>query len=137
MWLKAMAIVGDKIVDQIIDQEVSKSDFEKENMKKVAKDWLHKNIMYGDINSAIKYIYNNSYVENPIIRQAFHLIQEAETKTLEEIQPIQRRILGLYSRAKKEHRASISNWQTVFMEFDKNGIPTGNFVRDINYGQYE
>jgi hypothetical protein len=25
MWLKAMAIVGDKIVDDIIEQEVSKS----------------------------------------------------------------------------------------------------------------
>jgi hypothetical protein len=23
------------------------------------------------------------------------------------------------------------------MEFDKDGIPTGNFVRDINYGQYQ
>jgi len=23
------------------------------------------------------------------------------------------------------------------MEFDKNGVPTGNFVRSINYGQYE
>lgn len=85
MWLRAMATVGDKIVDQMVDEEVDASEEDKENMKKVAKDWLHKNIMYGDISSVTSYIYNNSFSSNPIIKQAFHLIQHAETKTLEEI----------------------------------------------------
>jgi hypothetical protein len=106
-------------------------------MKKVAKDWLHKNIMYGDINTVTSYIYNNSFSSNPIIKQAFHLIQHAETKTLEEVQPIARRITKAFQRANKGLKRFGPNWQTVLMEFDNDGIPTGNFVRDINYGQYE
>lgn len=74
MWLQAMAKVGDKIVDDIVDSEVFASDEDKENMKTVAKDWLHKNVMYGDINSVTSYLYNNSYINNPIIKQVFHLI---------------------------------------------------------------
>lgn len=137
MWLRAMAVVGDKIVDEIIDREVKASDQDKEDMKKVAKDWLHKNIMYGDINAVTSYIYNNSFSSNPIIKQAFHLIQDAETKTLEEMQPIGRRITKAYRKANKLFKSFGPNWQTVLMEFDRDGIPTGNFVRPINYGQYE
>ena len=137
MWLRAMAVVGDKIVDEIIDREVKASDQDKEDMKKVAKDWLHKNIMYGDISAVTSYIYNNSFSSNPIIKQAFHLIQDAETKTLEEMQPIGRRITKAYRKANKLFKSFGPNWQTVLMEFDRDGIPTGNFVRPINYGQYE
>lgn len=137
MWLRAMATVGDKIVDQMVQEEVDASEEDKENMKKVAKDWLHKNIMYGDISSVTSYIYNNSFSSNPIIKQAFHLIQHAETKTLEEIQPVARRITKAYQRANKLFKSFGPNWQTVLMEFDTEGIPTGNFVRPVNYGQYE
>jgi len=137
MWLRAMAVVGDRIVDEIVDREVEASEEDKENMKKVAKDWLHKNIMYGDITPVASYLYNNSFSSNPIIKQAFHLIQDAETKTLEEIQPIARRITRAYRRADKLFKKFGPNWQTVLMEFDDEGIPTGNFVRPVNYGQYE
>jgi hypothetical protein len=68
MWLKAMAKAGDKIVDEIVDREVTKSEEDKENMKKVAKDWLHKNMMYGDIKATTAYLFNHSYVKNPIIK---------------------------------------------------------------------
>ncbi len=129
--------VGDKIVDQKVEEEVDASEEDKENMKKVAKDWLHKNIMYGDISSVTSYIYNNSFSSNPIIKQAFHLIQHAETKTLEEIQPVARRITKAYQKANKLFKSFGPNWQTVLMEFDTEGIPTGNFVRPVNYGQYE
>lgn len=74
MWLQVMAKVGDKIVDDIVDSEVFASDEDKEDMKTVAKDWLHKNVMYGDINVVKSYVYNNSYIDNPIIKQVFHLI---------------------------------------------------------------
>lgn len=137
MWLQAMAKVGDKIVDDIVDQEVFASDQDKEDMKTVAKDWLHKNVMYGDINVVSSYVYNNSYINNPIIKQVFHLIQHAETKTLEELQPTARRITKAYRKADSLFKKIGPNWQTCLMEFDNEGIPTGKFVRDINYGQYE
>lgn len=135
--VKAMMIVGDKIVDETIDTEVFSSDENKEDMKKVAKDWLHKNLMYEDITAATSYIYNYSYSSNPIIKQAFHLIQEAEQKTLEEMHHIAPRIMKAYQRANKGVRSYTPGWQSMMMEYDENGKPTGNFVRDINYGQYQ
>ena len=39
-----------------------------EDMKKVAKDWLHKNLMYGDITAVTSYVYNYSNSSNPIIK---------------------------------------------------------------------
>jgi hypothetical protein len=74
LWIKAIMKVGDDIVDAQIDEEVESSYENREDMKRVAKDWLHKNMMYGDINATTSYIYNYSYSSNPIIKQAFHLI---------------------------------------------------------------
>jgi len=78
LWIEAVMKVGDDLVDATIDEEVESSEENKEDMKKVAKDWLHKNMMYGDVNAVASYVYNYSYSSNPIIKQAFHLIQHAE-----------------------------------------------------------
>ena len=137
LWTQAMVVVGDKIVDQQIDNEVEADTVDKENMKIVAKDWLHKNIMYGDINAFTSYVFNYGYSSNPIIRQAFHLIQGAETKTLAEIHPIAQRVAKAFRKADKGFKSLTYNWQTILQEHTVDGIPTGNFVRDINYGQYE
>ena len=136
LWVKAMATVGDREVDRIIESEVFvMSQEDRDNMKTVAKDWLHKNIMYGDLNAFTSYVYNYSYSSNPIIKMAFHLIQDAETKILEEVHPINEKISKIFRQADKGRFKS--DWQTIMMEFNEDGIPTGNFVRPINYGQYE
>lgn len=137
MWTQAMVVVGDKIVDEQINNEVDADDIDKENMKTVAKDFLHKNVMYGDLNAFESYVFNNGFSSNPIIKQAFHLIQHVETKTLEEIHPIAQRVAKAYRKADKLYKKIGANWQTILMEYDADGIPTGNFVRNINYGQYE
>jgi hypothetical protein len=67
IWTQAIMQVGDQIVDDQIDNEVFSSDENKEDMKKVAKDWLHKNLMYGDITAVTSYVYNYSHSSNPII----------------------------------------------------------------------
>ena len=131
-----MAIVGDREVDRIVESEVFvMSQEDRDNMKIVAKDWLHKNIMYGDLNAFTSYVFNYSYSSNPIIKMAFHLIQDAETQILAEVDPINTKIAKAFKRADKGKLKS--SWQTIMMEFDEDGIPTGNFVRPINYGQYE
>jgi hypothetical protein len=106
-------------------------------MKKVAKDWLHKNIMYGDINAVTSYVYNYSNSSNPIIKQAFHLIQYAEQNTFEEMHHIAPKLMKAYQKANSGLRGVTPGWQSMMMEYDDKGIPTGNFVRDINYGQYQ
>ena len=137
IWTQAIMQVGDQIVDEQIDSEVFSSDENKEDMKKVAKDWLHKNLMYGDITAVTSYVYNYSNSSNPIIKQAFHLIQTAEQKTLEEVHGIAPKLMRAYQKANSGARSFTPGWQSMMMEFDDKGIPTGNFVRDINYGLYQ
>lgn len=137
LWIEAIMKVGDDIVDQQIDEEVEASDENKEDMKKVAKDWLHKNMMYGDITAFTSYLYNYSYSSNPIIKQAFHLIQHAEQQTLEEMHQIAPGLMKAYQLANKGARSFTPGWQSIMMEFDDEGKPTGNFIRDLNYGLYQ
>jgi hypothetical protein len=48
--------VGDDIVDNIVDTEMVAQEEDIEAAKQVAKDWLHKNVMYGDITSFEAYV---------------------------------------------------------------------------------
>lgn len=137
LWINAIMKVGDDLVDAAIDDEVEASDIDKEDMKKVAKDWLHKNMMYGDVNAVASYIYNYSYSSDPIIKQAFHLIQHAEQQTLEEVHHIAPTIMKAYQKANSGSRSFTPGWQSMLMEFDDENKPTGNFIRDINYGLYQ
>lgn len=137
LWVEASMKVGDDIVDNIIDTEMVAQEEDIEAAKQVAKDWLHKNVMYGDITSFEAYVQNYSYVRNPIIKQVFHLIQHAEQKTLEDVDKVAPLIIQKFQKADKLFKDMFGNWQTVMMEFDEDGIPTGNFVREVNYGQYE
>ena len=137
LWIEAVMKVGDDLVDATIDEEVESSEENKEDMKKVAKDWLHKNMMYGDVNAVASYVYNYSYSSNPIIKQAFHLIQHAEQRTLEEMHHIAPKLMKAYQKANTGARSYTPGWQSIMMEYDDEGIPTGNFIRAINFGLYQ
>ena len=130
--------VIDKTIDDTIDSDVTLADASlKEDMKTVYKDWAHNNFYYGDIFLPTSLLMNFGQINNPIIKLAFNIIQKAESKIQFESQPIAARITKQYRRAKREGHRLSPDWQTVLMEFDRNGVPTGNFVRDINYGQYQ
>lgn len=109
------------------------TDEEARRYKENLFDWLLDNSYNGDINKYISMFVNYGSSSSPIIKQAFGFIQKAQTKTLKEtLQRIQD-IVKLTEKIDKI--PSITNWQKDFMEFDKNGLPTGYFVRKYNYGQ--
>jgi hypothetical protein len=110
LWIQAIMKVGDDIVDEQIDSEVEASDQDKEDMKQVAKDWLHKNLMYGDVSGVESYLYNASYSQDPIIKQAFHLIQHAEQQTLEEMHHIAPKLMKAYQKANKGLKSFTPGW---------------------------
>lgn len=138
LWKKASVIVTDKIVENIVDENViTSSDEQKENMKEVLKDYLHRNAFYEDQNLWYTFASNNAQSQSPLIKAAFNLIEYAESKTLEESFDVKTRLLRAYQYANGVKNKLTRNWQKQFMEFDKNGVPTGYFIRPINYGQYQ
>ena len=137
LWKEALVVVTDKIVDEIVDNEVITSeDQTKEDMKQVLKDYLHRNAMYGDINTWYQFTSNNARSQSPLIKAAFDLIQYAESKTLQESYKERSKIVNAYKKANGLSKKLTRNWQKQFMEFDRDGVPTGYFIRPINYGQY-
>lgn len=137
LWKEALRKVTGDIVDDTIDEFVTATQKDKDNMKVVYKDWLYQNSFYGDISVYEKNLANYGQSSNGIIKMAFHLIQMAQTETLKEAEAEAAKLNKLFRKANKLKRKVSPAWQTIFMEKDRNGIPTGRFVRRINYGQYE
>lgn len=135
LWTEAMVVCSDKIVDSIIDDQVFlPSEEATEGMREVVKDFLHKGISTGDL-AWFDTLANYGYSRNPIIKQMFHLITSSDAKTRRELIGHQHKILKAYRNADSFFKRA--DWQSLMLERDRDGNFTGNFIREINYGQYE
>ena len=141
LWKDAAQIVADKIVDENVDKYINGSEEEKNKIKTVAKDWLHKNDMYGD-ESKLTLFFNYSRQNSPIIRQAFQMIQDADQQTRKESLPIMQQIARAFDKANSIiDDLTPGNWQTMLMERytdgPKKGEFTGLFRSAVNRGQFK
>lgn len=137
LWRQAARVVGDKIVDENVDKYINTSQQEADEIKAVAKDWLHNNDMWGD-EGHFTLFFNFSRQNSPIIKQAFQMIQDAQQEARKLSLPTQQKILSSYKKASSLiDKASLGNWQTEFMEKDRNGNFTGLFRSAVNRGQFK
>lgn len=141
LWKDAAQIVADKIVDENVDKYINESEEERNKIKAVAKDWLHKNDMYGD-ESKLTLFFNYSRQNSPIIRQAFQMIQDADQQTRKESLPVMQQIAKAFDKANSIiDNLTPGNWQTMLMERytdgPKKGEFTGLFRSAVNRGQFK
>lgn len=137
LWREASKVVADKIVDENVDKYINTTTEEANEIKEVAKDWLHNNDMWGDEGKFTKF-FNYSRNDSPIIRQAFQMIQDADQETRRQSISVQQRIVKAYNKATSlVDKAKLGNWQTEFMERDRDGNFTGLFRSAVNRGQFK
>ena len=137
LWREASKVVADKIVDENVDKYINTTTEEANEIKEVAKDWLHNNDMWGDEGKFTKF-FNYSRNDSPIIRQAFQMIQDADQETRRQSIAVQQRIVKAYNKATSLiDKAKLGNWQTEFMERDRDGNFTGLFRSAVNRGQFK
>ena len=141
LWKDAAQIVADKIVDENVDKYINESEEEKNKIKTVAKDWLHKNDMYGD-ESKLTLFFNYSRQNSPIIRQAFQMIQDADQQTRKESIPVMQQISKAFDKANSIiDDLTPGNWQTMLMERYTDGPNKGEFTglfrSAVNRGQFK
>ena len=137
LWREASKVVADKIVDENVDKYINTTTEEANEIKEVAKDWLHNNDMWGDEGKFTKF-FNYSRNDSPIIRQAFQMIQDADQETRRQSIAVQQRIVKAYNKATSiVDKAKLGNWQTEFMERDIDGNFTGLFRSAVNRGQFK
>lgn len=138
-WKHAVEMIGEREIDNMIDSFTGLAipQEQKENMKVVYRDWLHKNWFHGDINAVTSLFTSYGQSGNPIVKIAFHLTQYAEQKTQEEMLAACVPVLEKFQKVNSAASWVKPGWQKIFWELNREGIPTGKWVRDINYGQYE
>lgn len=141
LWKDAAQIVADKIVDENVDKYINESEEERNKIKAVAKDWLHKNDMYGD-ESKLTLFFNYSRQNSPIIRQAFQMIQDADQQARKESLPVMQQIAKAFDKANSIiDDLTPGNWQTMLTERytdgPKKGEFTGLFRSAVNRGQFK
>lgn len=141
LWKDAAQIVADKIVDENVGKYINESEEERNKIRAVAKDWLHKNDMYGD-ESKLTLFFNYSRQNSPIIRQAFQMIQDADQQTRKESLPVMQQIAKAFDKANSIiDDLTPGNWQTMLMERytdgPKKGEFTGLFRSAVNRGQFK
>lgn len=137
LWREASKVVADKIVDENVDKYINTTVEEANEIKEVAKDWLHNNDMWGDEGRFTKF-FNYSRNDSPIIRQAFQMIQDADQETRRQSIAVQQRIVKAYNKATSlVDKAKLGNWQTEFMERDRDGNFTGLFRSAVNRSQFK
>lgn len=99
--------------------------------------WLEQDMSYGDLAFGEVIIGMASRSKSPIVRIVEKMMSDSEFDTNRQTLKKGHELVRLYNEVRPTgSQISLHNWQKRFMEFDENGIPTGYFIRDINYGQF-
>ena len=137
LWKQALVVVSDRIADKWIDMDFTNSDEVKRQHKQVIKDYLHYNMMHGDINAVQRTMENAAFSSNPVIKYMHNTLSYANLKIQRESNQAAVNVRRAYKKANTFAKKFGPKWQQKMMEFGKDGLPTGYFVRPINYGQYQ
>lgn len=120
--------------DYVMEEDsIKEKDLFVYNMNK----WIEQDSAYGDLAFGEVLIGMASRSKSPVVRIVEKFASEADFETGREVLKKGNELIRLYNKIRPTgSQISPFNWQKRFMEFDRNGIPTGYFIRDINIGQF-
>lgn len=99
--------------------------------------WFEQDSSYGDLSAGEVLIGMASRSKSPIVRIVEKMISEAEFDTNRQVLKKCNELIRLYDKVRPSgSKISWNNWQKKFMELDRDGLPTGYFIREINEGQF-
>lgn len=123
---ESQGVVGDLLTDQ-----------QKERFLYNFDDQLIEGKLFEDINMLQPYIGLASRSRSTIIRVARNMILAANSEIRKASIKDAAHIMKLYFAALPEmKKLGLKELQSVFQEMDEKGIPTGYFVRKLNYGKF-
>lgn len=137
LWKEALVVVSNKIVNEQVDDSFFGNAKQAQGMKILSEDYLHYNILRGDLNGFETWVENASQSSNLVIKMMHNILSYAETRIQIEANKEAVDVRRAYKQANTFVKKFGPNWQSRMMEFDRDGVPTGYFIRPINYGQYK
>ena len=135
LYQQALAEVTKRIIDDYADKYVKLGD--RETWKLVAEDWLLKQSINGDIGGFEAFAGMFSKSSNPVVKVCHSMMCDDEFEVNRATLEKGRLLVKLYNKCKSIiDELSPVNFFKQFMELDKDGKPTGYFIRNKNYGQF-
>ena len=135
LYQQALAEVTKRIIDDYADKYVKLGD--REAWKLVAEDWLLRQYMYGDMTGFEAFAGMYSKSSNPVVKVCHSMMCDDEFEVNKATLEKGRQLVKLYNKCKSIiDDISPINFFKTFMELDKEGKPTGYFVRKKNYGRF-
>ena len=99
--------------------------------------FLEQDSAYGDLAAGEVLVGMASRSKSSVVRIVEKMMRQAESAASRQVLKKGHDLMRLYDKVRPiGSQISPVNWQKRFMEFDRDGIPTRYFVREINYGQF-
>lgn len=109
-----------------------------EQFLKHIKRYLDQNTALGELNFGEINIGVASRSRSSIVRVLQRMIADTNAERQRQVLKKGQKLISLYKKIRPDlAQMSPFNFQRIFMEFDEDGKPTGNFVSQINRGQFE
>lgn len=124
---KVLTQYADNIIDTYIDENVGVGDIDL--FKINAKLWIRNKINGGDVQSLETFCGMASCSSSPIVRIIANMFDNTANEVNRKTNVQAHKLVHLFKKSTLK--------SSDLAEFDSEGMPTGNIVRDINYGQFE
>ena len=99
--------------------------------------WFEQDSTYGDLAAGEVLIGMASRSKSPIVRIVEKMMSEAEFDTNREVLKKGNELVRMYNKIRPTgSQVSPYNLQKRFMELDREGLPTGYFIREVNEGLF-
>ena len=126
----------EKLIDDFVDANTDIGD--KERFKVNCKLWLHNKINNGDLGFFENWIKSAVSSHSPIVRAIDDFIRQQDIEVHQKAVKKSRNLAKIYEKCESAlAKWSPFNYQRNFCELDDDGQTTGNFVTEVNVGQFE
>lgn len=124
------------LINNFVDSNVNIGD--KERFKVNCKLWLHNKVNNGDLGFFENWVKSAVSSHSPVVRMIDAFVREYETAIRQDSLQVGRKLQNLYRKSEPAlAKLSPFNYQRNFCELDDDGQTTGNFVAEVNVGQFE
>lgn len=122
-------------IDQYIDTQDQLQD--KDAFKARAERFLKQDAQYGNLAAGEVVIGMASRSKSPVIRVIDSIIADTDAETGRIVLRVGQRLVSAYNKVRPVgSQISPVNYQKRFMALDRNGVPTGYLINNLNRGQF-
>lgn len=127
------------IIDDIVDSRTELDPDLKQRLRVNMYKWLNDQMDYGDVKAAEVWIGLGTRSKSPILRAVHDMLADMQDERDQQTYKKAIDLMDLKRKAEKHMGFKYKyfyNVQKLLVQLDKKGLPTGNWLSEINDGQY-